>query len=72
MFRKFIASAALVAASAVVVAPGIAGAATRTVTYQLTTQERSYACGGFGGSIIFSDGSSLDCSTGIATLPAAN
>jgi hypothetical protein len=36
--------------------------------YQLTAGERHYACGSFIGTIIFSDGTSLDCYTGIATL----
>ncbi len=72
MFRKIVATAALTA-SAIVVAPGIANAQTaRTVQYQLTSQERSYACGNFGGTIIYGDGSSLDCHSGVATLPAAS
>lgn len=71
MFRKLIASAAL-AASVIVVAPGIANAAiNRPVTYQLTQTERSYACGSFVGTIIFQDSSSIDCSTGIATYSLA-
>ena len=65
MVRKLIAALA-VAGSAAIFVPGAAQAA--TTTYRLTSQERHYACGSFGGTIIFSDGSSLDCSTGIATL----
>jgi hypothetical protein len=34
----------------------------------LTPRERHYACGNFIGTIIFSDNTSVDCSTGIATL----
>lgn len=71
MLRKIVASAAI-AASALAIVPGTAQAArARTVTYQLTTQERTNACGSFVGSIIFSDGSSLDCSSGVATIPVA-
>lgn len=40
-------------------------------TYTLTEQERANACGNYAGSIIFTDGSSLDCSSGVATLPSA-
>jgi hypothetical protein len=65
MIRKTIAALAL-AASAAVFLPATAQAA--TTTYRLTPQERRYACGSFGGTIIFSDNTSLDCSTGIATL----
>jgi hypothetical protein len=36
--------------------------------YQLTPREQHNACGRFIGPIIFFDGTSLDCSTGIATL----
>lgn len=73
MLRKLIASTAI-ALSATAVVPGVVQAAEargRTVEYQLTPRERSNACGNFGGTIIFSDGSSLDCSTGVATLPVA-
>ncbi len=66
MVKKLIAALA-VSASATLMLAGPVHAATRT-TYQLTPKERSYACGSFGGTIIFSDNTSLDCSTGIATL----
>ena len=42
-----------------------------TVRVLLTPEEREAACGKFQGSYIFSDGSTLDCSTGIATIPEA-
>lgn len=85
MIRKLIAAVA-VTASAALVAPGtpLVGTASAefflvsreakassTKTYTLTEQERANACGNFSGSIIFTDGSSLDCSSGVATLPAA-
>ena len=80
MLRKIFASAA-VAASALVMVPGTANAefflvsrparAAATVEYQLTPEEHKNACGSFQGSIIFSDGSSLDCITGVATMPVA-
>ena len=37
-------------------------------TYQLTPTEKANACGTFIGTIVYSDHTSLDCSTGIATL----
>ena len=36
--------------------------------YQLTPKERRNACGKFIGTIIYSDGTSLDCYTGVAQL----
>jgi hypothetical protein len=63
--------AALVAAGTLGATTGVATADTPS-TYKLTKKERRAACGNFGGTIIFSDGSSLDCSTGIATLPVEN
>jgi hypothetical protein len=60
--------AAVVAAGSLGLTAGAASADTPS-TYKLTKKERRAACGGFQGTIIFSDGSSLDCSTGIATLP---
>lgn len=66
MVKKLIAALA-VSASATLMVAGPAHAYQRP-TYQLTTQEQSYACGSFIGTIIFSDGTSLDCSTGLATL----
>lgn len=70
MLAKIVATAAL-AATAFSFAPAPASAATRTVYYyRLTAQERQNACGDFQGTIIFSDGSSLDCSNGLAEIPA--
>ena len=66
MVKKLIAALAISSGAALMVATP-AQAYERT-TYQLTTQERNYACGKFIGTIIFSDNTSLDCSTGIATL----
>ncbi len=60
--------ASLIVAGSLGLGAGIANADTPS-HYQLTKKERKAACGNFQGSIIFSDGSSLDCSTGIATLP---
>ena len=60
--------AAAVAAGSLALTTGVAAADTPS-TYQLTKKERRAACGNFGGTIIFSDGSSLDCHTGVATLP---
>lgn len=67
MIKKLLAALAL-SASATLMVAGPASAVQARPTYQLTPLERHYACGNFGGSIIFSDNTSLDCSTGIATL----
>jgi hypothetical protein len=61
---------ALLAAGSIGASAGVANAA--TTTYQLTKKEQKAACGNFGGTIIFGDNSSLDCHTGVATLPSAS
>jgi hypothetical protein len=60
--------AALLAAGSIGMTAGIASAAT-PAHYTLTPKERKAACGSFGGTIVFGDGSSLDCQSGVATLP---
>jgi hypothetical protein len=66
MVKKLIAALAVSASAALMVATP--AHAVQRPTYQLTTQERHYACGNFRGTIIYSDNTSLDCSTGVATL----
>jgi hypothetical protein len=67
MIKKLLAALA-VSASATLMVAGPAHAVQQRPTYQLTPIERHYACGSFGGTIIFSDNTSVDCSTGLATL----
>ncbi len=61
--------ATLLVAGSLGLGAGVADAA--VVHYQLTPKEQRTACGSFGGTIIFGDGSSLDCHSGVATLPSA-
>jgi hypothetical protein len=71
LVRRALLSAAFVGAGLGAVALDVAPAQALQQTpqfYQLTPRERHYACGGFIGTIIFSDGSSLDCYTGVAQL----
>jgi hypothetical protein len=63
---------ALLAAGSIGMSGAAANAATMA-TYQLSTKEQRSACGSFGGTIIFGDGSgSIDCHSGIATYPVAS
>lgn len=41
-----------------------AGPANAATIYTLTKTEKKAVCGGFGGTIIYSDGYSVDCSSG--------
>ena len=60
----------LLAAGSVGATAGVAGASGPTVKVQLTPKQTKSACGNFVGTIIFGDGSgSIDCSTGVATIP---
>ena len=60
----------LLAAGSVGATAGVAGASGPTVKVQLTPKQTKSACGTFVGTIIFGDGSgSLDCSSGVATIP---
>jgi hypothetical protein len=60
----------LLAAGSVGATAGVAGASGPTAKVQLTPKQTKAACGSFVGTIIFGDGSgSIDCSTGVATIP---
>jgi hypothetical protein len=67
LFATALAATSIGTVGAVALDAGVAQAQTRP-TYQLTPRERHNACGNFIGTIIFSDNTSLDCSTGVATL----
>ena len=76
--RRLLAIVAVAAASLGAVALSAAPASAElradssgNIRVLLTPDERAAACGSFQGSYVFSDGSGLDCLTGIATIPAA-
>ncbi len=72
MLRKLLAALAVAASATLFVSGGTAGAEEGpTIRVLLTPEERETACGSFQGDIIFSDGSALDCYSGIAKIPAA-
>jgi hypothetical protein len=71
LIRRALVTAAVVGAGLGAVALDVAPAHALQQTpqyYQLTPRERRNACGSFIGTIIFSDGTSLDCYTGVAQL----
>jgi hypothetical protein len=71
LIRRALVTAAIVGTGLGAVALDVAPAQAIQQTpryYRLTPQERHNACGSFIGTVIYSDGTSLDCYSGVAQL----